>query len=141
MPVPSMTKFSTDNWATPKAFFDKLDTKYHFTLDPCASDTNTKCQKYYTKADDGRTKHWTGEVCWVNPPYGKELKSWVLKCFLESLKGTKIALLLPATCISTSYFHDFVLGTARLEFVRGRLHFNDGETGAPFPSIVAYYNL
>ena len=50
------TMFSSnrDDWETPQDFFDKLNAKYHFTLDPCSSDTNTKCQKHYTKQDNGR---------------------------------------------------------------------------------------
>lgn len=131
---------SSDEWATPQDFYDRLNDRYHFTLDPCASETNAKCTKYYTKVQDGLIKDWSGEVCWVNPPYGSETKKWVKKCFFESLKGTQIALLIPART-DTSYFHDFILGKARLEFVRGRLHFNDGEQGAPFPSVVAFYNL
>lgn len=132
---------TTDEWATPQAFFDSLNATHHFTLDPCATPSNAKCQKYYTRADDGRTKDWTGEVVFCNPPYGKEISSWVKKCYDEAQKGVKIALLIPARC-DTSYFHSYIIGgKARLEFVRGRLHFNDGKQGAPFPSVVAYFNL
>lgn len=133
---------STDDWATPQAFFDELNNRYHFTLDPCASETNAKCAKYYTKVQDGLKQEWAGEVCWVNPPYSKsELKSWVKKCYDEGAKGTKIALLLPTTTCSATYFHEYVLGKAGIEFVRGRLHFNDGDKAAPFASIIAFYNL
>lgn len=44
---------TTDEWATPQAFFDCLNATHHFTLDPCATPSNAKCQKYYTRADDG----------------------------------------------------------------------------------------
>jgi site-specific DNA-methyltransferase (adenine-specific) len=39
-------------WATPQAFFDKLNEEFHFTLDPCADDINHKCDKYYTEDQD-----------------------------------------------------------------------------------------
>ena len=40
------TMFSSnrDDWETPQDFFDKLNEQYHFTLDPCSSDTNTNVQ-------------------------------------------------------------------------------------------------
>ena len=39
----------TDQWETPQDFFDQLDKEFHFTLDPCADETNHKCEKYFTK--------------------------------------------------------------------------------------------
>ena len=39
-------------WATPQDFFDKLNSEFHFTLDPCANETNAKCDKYYTRIED-----------------------------------------------------------------------------------------
>lgn len=52
---------NTDEWATPKKLFEELDKKYHFTLDPCATKENHKCNKYYTKEDDGLSKMWGGK--------------------------------------------------------------------------------
>lgn len=50
----------TDQWATPIDFFKKLDDEFHFTLDPCADESNHKCEKYFTKEDDGLSKNWGG---------------------------------------------------------------------------------
>lgn len=50
----------TDEWATPQWLFDELDTEHHFTLDPCATDENHKCDMYYTKAQDGLKQSWGG---------------------------------------------------------------------------------
>ena len=47
-------------WATPQDFFDKLDAEFHFTLDPCATHENHKCQKYFTKAENGLEQCWGG---------------------------------------------------------------------------------
>lgn len=55
----------TDDWATPQYVFDQLNEEFHFTLDPCASDDNHKCEKYYTKEQDGLTKNWGGATCFV----------------------------------------------------------------------------
>lgn len=35
---------ATDMWSTPQAFFDRVNTKYGFTLDVCATDENAKCE-------------------------------------------------------------------------------------------------
>lgn len=43
----------TDEWATPIGLFQELDKEFHFTLDPCANDENHKCDKYYTKSENG----------------------------------------------------------------------------------------
>ena len=47
-------------WSTPQDFFDKLDSEFHFTLDPCADDNNHKCEKYYTEAQNGLEQSWGG---------------------------------------------------------------------------------
>lgn len=59
--------FSSDKdyWETPKKLFDELNKEFNFTLDPCASDTNHKCLKYYTKNDDGLSKDWSGKQYFV----------------------------------------------------------------------------
>ena len=48
------------DWATPQAFFDQLDSEFHFTLDPCANESNHKCARYFTEADDGLKQSWGG---------------------------------------------------------------------------------
>jgi site-specific DNA-methyltransferase (adenine-specific) len=48
-------------------------------------------------------------------------------------------MLIPART-DTSYFHDYIYHKAELRFVRGRLHFNEAEQGAPFPSMVVIFD-
>ena len=48
------------NWATPQAFFDQLDSEFHFTLDPCADESNHKCDQFFTVADNGLDQPWGG---------------------------------------------------------------------------------
>jgi len=48
------------DWATPQAFFDRLDSECHFSLDPCANESNHKCARYFTEADDGLKQSWGG---------------------------------------------------------------------------------
>ena len=57
-----------DDWATPQDFYDKLNAEFHFTLDPCADDTNHKCDTYYTKEQDGLSQNWGGRQSFVTRP-------------------------------------------------------------------------
>lgn len=59
----------TDMRATPQDFFDKLNDEFKFNLDPCATPENAKCEKYFTKEDDGLSKSWDNQNVFCNPPY------------------------------------------------------------------------
>lgn len=129
---------NTDNWATPQETFDALDAEFHFTLDPCADHQNHKCSLYYTKEDDGLSKNWGGHKAFVNPPYGKDLKTWVKKAYEEGHKeNTLVVMLIPART-DTNYFHDYILNRAEIRFIKSRLHFG-GKDRAPFPSMVVIF--
>lgn len=127
---------ATDNWATPVDFFEKLDSTYRFDLDVCASRENAKCRRFYTKEDDGLAQTWIG-VCWMNPPYGKEIGAWVRKAYESSQECATVVCLLPART-DTKWFHDYcTLG--QITFVKGRLKFGGSKTSAPFPSMVVVF--
>lgn len=51
----------SDEWSTPNVVFDDLDAEFHFTLDPCATDENHKCKKYYTAEQNGLLQDWGGK--------------------------------------------------------------------------------
>ena len=51
---------NTDEWATPQSFFDELNKEFGFTLDPCSTDENAKCELHYTIDNDGLTQNWGG---------------------------------------------------------------------------------
>ena len=135
-----MFSSETDLWATPQEFFDKLNSEFNFTLDPCATPENAKCKKYYTKVEDGLKQDWSGEIVFCNPPYGREIKKWVKKCYMESKKpNTTVVMLIPART-DTSYFHDYIYKKAKeIRFVRGRLKFGNSTNSAPFPSMVVVF--
>ena len=65
----------SNEWTTPQYLFDELDDEFKFTLDPCATDENAKCSKYFTIEDDGLSKDWSKDVVFMNPPYGREIKN------------------------------------------------------------------
>ena len=127
------------DWATPIDFFNELDKEFHFTLDPCASDENAKCENYYTVEENGLLQDWCGETVFCNPPYGRELPKWIEKCYLESKKpNTTVVMLIPART-DTRAFHNFIYNKSEIRFIKGRLKFGDGKNSAPFPSMVVIY--
>ena len=133
--------FSSANieWATPQEVFDKLNEEFHFTLDPCALPSNAKCAKFYTPSEDGLIQNWEGETVFCNPPYGKQLGSWVRKCREESWKlKTKVVMLIPART-DTKWFHEHIYNKAEIRFIKGRLKFGGSKNYAPFPSMIVIF--
>ena len=128
----------TDNWETPQALFDNLNAEFHFDLDVCASLDNAKCKKFYTKEQDGLNQEWTG-VCWMNPPYGKEIGKWLKKAYESSINGATVVCLLPART-DTSWWHDYCM-KGEIRFIRGRLKFGESKNNAPFPSAIVIFKL
>lgn len=128
----------TDKWATPQDFFDELNSKYHFTLDVCATEADAKCERYYSPEEDGLAQEWEG-VCWMNPPYGRNITGkWVKKAVEESRKGCTVVSLLPART-DNAWWHDYVMPYGEITFIRGRLKFGGSKDNAPFPSAVVVF--
>lgn len=75
----------TDMWATPQSFFDKVNDEFNFETDVCASDSNHKCEHYFTEETDGLSQEWSG-TCWMNPPYGREIGKWMKKAYESTIK-------------------------------------------------------
>lgn len=131
----------SDLWATPQAFYDELNKEFRFTLDPCATPENAKCNLFYTIEEDGLKQDWGGHTVFCNPPYGKKIKDWVRKCYEESKKpNTAVVMLIPART-DTSYFHEYIYNKSEIRFIRGRLKFGDAKNAAPFPSMVVVYGF
>ncbi len=128
----------TYEWETPKELFAQLDQQWHFTLDVCATSENAKCARYFTLADDGLSQEWGG-VCWMNPPYGREIGKWVAKAARTAQRGHTVVCLLPART-DTAWWHDYVIPYGYIRYIRGRLRFGGAVNSAPFPSaIVVFY--
>ena len=138
-----LTMFSskTGEWSTPQDFFDKLNWRFGpFDLDPCADPSNTKCQNFFTEAEDGLSKDWEGFTSFINPPYGRGIESWIKKGYEESRKEeTKVVMLIPART-DTKYWHQYIMKADELYFVKGRLKFGDSTNSAPFPSAVVVFD-
>ena len=132
----------SNEWETPQDLYDKLDEEFGFTLDPCATPKTAKCEKYFTKDDDGLSKNWEGETVFMNPPYGRDIKHWIKKAYEEGQKPkTTVVCLIPSRT-DTKYWHDYCMKAWNIHFVKGRLKFkndNAGNNSAPFPSAVIVF--
>ena len=131
-----MMSSATDMWETPQWLFDKLNEKYHFETDVCATAENAKCATYYTPDQDGLTQEWRG-VCWMNPPYGRDIGKWMRKAYDSAQAGATVVCLVPART-DTAWWHDYAMH-GKIEFLRGRLKLGQAVHGAPFPSAIVVF--
>ena len=127
---------TTDLWSTPQDFFDAYNDVYHFDVDVCATNENALCAKFYSPEEDGLSKEWN-DVCWMNPPYGREIGKWMKKAYESSLHGATVVCLVPART-DTAWWHEYAM-KGEIEFIRGRLKFGDAKNSAPFPSAVVVF--
>jgi site-specific DNA-methyltransferase (adenine-specific) len=128
----------TNEWTTPSELYERLNREFNFTLDPCCTKENAKCERYFTTAEDGLKQNWSNDIVFMNPPYGREIGKWIEKAYKESLKGAIVVCLIPART-DTAYWHDYIFGKAEVRFLRGRIKFGDGDNSAPFPSAVVIF--
>ena len=126
----------TDLWSTPERTFAELDREFGFTLDVCALPENAKCERFFSPDVDGLKQVWKG-VCWMNPPYGREIGKWMRKAWESSLSGATVVCLVPART-DTGWWHDYAVKGA-IRYIRGRLKFGGSKNPAPFPSAVVVF--
>ena len=135
---------ATGKWDTPQNVTDDLATVFDWDCDVCAERPNV-CDFYYDEEQDGLNHNWLG-LCWMNPPYGREIKKWMEKARLsgfgmkfkpplcyETKTVTAVVCLVPART-DTQWWHDNVKFASQVVFVKGRLKFGDATNSAPFPS-------
>ena len=107
-----------DNWATPKDFYDRLNSEFNFDFDPCPLNSEE-----ITPDKDGLLIKY-GKSNFINPPYSRKLKeAFVKKAVEESKKGNLCVLLLPVST-STKLFHEVIQPNAKeIRFIKGRISF------------------
>jgi len=112
-------------------------------LDPCAHPASAVIahQKLFEE-DDGLSHEWIAATAYANPPYSrsaaflrKAVESWT------SGNCSTVLLLLPVST-QTEAFHRYVVGSADVFFLRGRIAFESLEGRkdvAPFSNMVVLY--
>lgn len=128
----------TDEWATEPTVFAALQAEFGpFDLDPCATPQNAKCERYFTRADDGLIQDWSGRV-FMNPPYGRALPAWMGKAWRAVQNGADLVVCLVPARTDTRWWHEFAV-QGEVRFLRGRLRFGGCLNPAPFPSAVVIF--
>lgn len=129
-------------WTTPQDFFDELDKEFRFGLDAAALRSSAKVDNYLGPDHellwrrDALQVEWVGAAdgtwIWLNPPYGRAIKSFMRKAHEEVCKGARVVALVPART-DTAWWHDYCI-QYEVRFIRGRLKFGGSKNSAPFPS-------
>lgn len=130
---------ATDEWETPQTLFDEWYERVGgFTLDPCATPLNAKCNRYFTTEDDGLIQPWFGTV-WMNPPYGREIGKSMKKAYEEAQTNADLIVSLVPARTDTAWWHDYAM-KGEIIFLRGRLRFVGAKHCAPFPSAIVVFD-
>jgi site-specific DNA-methyltransferase (adenine-specific) len=135
-----MVSSKSNEWSTPQKLFDTLNAEFHFTLDPCATKDNAKCDRFYTKKENGLQQRWVNEVVFLNPPYGGNTGKWIEKAWYESQNGAVVVCLIVSST-DRSYWHDYIFPyAAEIRWIRGRITFGDASSTAPFASAIVIFD-
>lgn len=130
MNIDLMFSSKDQTWETPQDFFDKVNKEFNFNLDVCAVPETAKCSKFFTPENNALIQKWDG-VCWMNPPYGREIIKWIAKAYNESLNNNTIVCLIPART-DTKYWHNYCMKAKEIRLIKGRLKFGNAANSAPF---------
>lgn len=132
--------FSSDSneWETPQWLFDLLDNEFNFKLDVCASKDNKKCNAYYSKKDNALLYPWSKDY-FCNLPYNL-IKEFIKRGYNECKQWKAIGVFLIPSRTDTKYWHEYVMKSREIRFIKGRLKFVGAKSSAPFPSCVVIFD-
>ncbi len=117
-----MTSIDQD-WATPQYFVDLVEKKMDikFNLDVCAYDHTAKAPSWFTEEDDALKMQWTSN-CWMNPPYGQAIPTWLNYAYEQSKKHKSTIVCLVPARTDTVWFHN-AAERGMLILLKGRISF------------------
>lgn len=92
MNIDVMYMSKSNEWATPQSFYDDLDKEFHFDLDPCATDENHKCEKYFTQEINGLVQNWGGTGCFAILHTVETFLSGLRRLFMKGIRIIHLSL-------------------------------------------------
>lgn len=125
-------------YETPLNLFSLLNKEFSFDIDVCAIPSNAKCQNFYSPDNDGLKQNWEGN-CWMNPPYGRQIKQWMEKAYMTAKKNNGTVVCLVPARTDTKWWHDLAMKATEIRFIQGRLKFGECNNSAPFPSCIVVF--
>jgi phage N-6-adenine-methyltransferase len=125
-------------WPTPAYIFAELDRRYGpFDLDPCATAENAKCERFFTKEQDGLAQVWTGRV-WCNPPYGRRSTPvWMRKAWEASQTTAELVLCLVRVSTGSRWWQEWAK-RGEVDFLPERIKWREN-TSSPFDSATVLF--
>jgi phage N-6-adenine-methyltransferase len=118
------------DWQTPEKFIAPVRSALgRIDLDPASSEEANKtvqAEKIYTKADDGLSLEWEGNV-FINPPYDSgSIKGFVDK-LADEIQAERVskAILLTNNSTDTLWWQKAASLATAICFTRGRINFED----------------
>lgn len=116
----------TDDYRTPSVIYNYFMNKGFLDLFPYCSNHD----QYEELYDDKRL--------FINPPYSHINSDRFYDYLVSLLKRDNLIVLLIPSRTDTKFFNKISKYCWKYIFLTGRLHFNDGKNGAPFPSVLMY---
>ena len=113
---------NTDDWKTPSILYNYFIENGYIDVSPFQSNENYLLKEFHN------------QKLYCNPPYSKN-KEFIEWCYKQIENNCVVWLLLPSRT-DTRYFQRMMNDGMLLFFIKGRVKFNDGKIGAPFPSVL-----
>lgn len=113
------------SYETPTDFILAVEKRFgKLTFDLAAAADNTKCVDYFTKEQDSLAQQWfkLPGLLWLNPEFA-DITPWAAKCAAESELGAPPILLLTPASVGANWFKNFVLPSAAVIPLNGRIKF------------------
>lgn len=124
------------DWETPPEIFEPLDREFHFGLDVCASTENRKCSKFYSIEENSLAQPWQG-ICWMNPPYGKNMQWWIQKAYDSAKSGQATVVCLIPVRSNNEWWSLCIQG--EIWFVRKKIKFVGADSDLMVPSAIVVF--
>lgn len=139
----STGKDSVQEVATPWEFINAVECRFgKLDFDLAASASNKKAERFYSKEDnalvDDKRWHKNG-LCWLNPEFS-DIAPWANRCAIESGRGARILLLVPAS-IDSNWWDCSVHGIATVLPLHPRIKFVGHPTLYPKPLALCVYGI
>ncbi len=133
--APTTRTLGKDDWMTPAAIFDPVQSMCQFDLDACATDaTAARVAQFIGPETDALSVRWAdhGKRVWCNPPYGRGIDRWLEKASKACLDGCDLVVVMINANTDTKYWRAWVADNPNcfaVVFIQPRVKFDrpDGE--------------
>lgn len=135
-----MYSSASGDWVTPQDFFAVVDAEFSFTLDAAATKANAKVKNHLNEKQDALITEWGAgdDRVWLNPPYGRGLGIWIDRV-ISQVAGTELIVVLLPARTDTAWWRKAAAHADEVRFLAGRIKFDGGKNGAPFPSCLMVF--